>query len=219
MALDETRPDRASRPRLRSREGRRSARPNSAPAPALNAPAPEAETKNHGLLAWLDGPYGKLVAKGAGICALMLGLAGVGALAMAQGLEPRKVLSESREATKPPARAAAEATPTLGSPSPAAPPPSAASAPSAAPPVLPSESPTEAAKSSGLTADGRVILNLASVEDLRKLPGIGAKRAEAIVQLRERLGKFKRVSDLMRVKGIGPKRLKQLAPKLVLDPP
>jgi competence protein ComEA len=62
-----------------------------------------------------------------------------------------------------------------------------------------------------------VILNLASVEELRKLPGIGAKRAEAIVALRERLGKFKRLSDLLRVKGIGPKRLKQLLPKLLLD--
>ena len=217
MALDETRPDRASQPRLRSREGRRSARPSSAPAPALSAPAPEAGTTPRGLFAWLGGPYGKLVAKAAGICALMLGLAGVGALAMAQGLEPRKVLLDSRGEARAPA--AAQLTPALGPTSAARSLPTPTPSASAAPPAVAAESEvTQTATSNGLTADGRVILNQASVEDLRKLPGIGAKRAEAIVALRERLGKFKRVSDLMRVKGIGPKRLKQLAPKLVLDP-
>ncbi|MBP9113848.1 MAG: helix-hairpin-helix domain-containing protein [Polyangiaceae bacterium] len=34
---------------------------------------------------------------------------------------------------------------------------------------------------------------------------MGAKRAEAIVQLRTRLGRFQRVEDLMRVRGIGRK--------------
>jgi len=75
----------------------------------------------------------------------------------------------------------------------------------------------EAPPPSGMTADGKVILNQATIADLRHLPGIGQKRAEAIIQLRQKLGKFRRVTDLLRVKGIGPKRLKQLAPKMVLD--
>jgi competence protein ComEA len=72
---------------------------------------------------------------------------------------------------------------------------------------------------SGTLADGRVVLNLAGEDDLRKLPGVGATRARAILALRQRLGRFRRVSDLLKVKGIGRKSLARLAPRLVLDPP
>ena len=70
-----------------------------------------------------------------------------------------------------------------------------------------------------MTEDGKVILNLASIADLRHLPGVGAKRADAIVALRTRLGRFKQVSDLLRVKGIGVRGLKKIAPHVVLDAP
>jgi len=73
--------------------------------------------------------------------------------------------------------------------------------------------------SAGMTEDGKVILNSASVEDLRHLPGVGAKRAEAILALRVRLGRFKQVSDLLRVKGIGARGLKKIMPHIVLDAP
>lgn len=74
--------------------------------------------------------------------------------------------------------------------------------------------------SPGVTADGKVILNRADAAELRRLPGVGAKRAEAIVLLRQKLGgRFKRVSDLLRVKGIGPKGLKKIEPHVVLDEP
>jgi competence protein ComEA len=75
------------------------------------------------------------------------------------------------------------------------------------------------AASAGMTEDGKVILNLASVEDLRHLPGVGPKRAEAILALRARLGHFKHVNDLLRVKGIGVKGLKKILPHIVLDGP
>ena len=70
-----------------------------------------------------------------------------------------------------------------------------------------------------VTADGKVILNLATEEDLRKLPGVGATKAKAILALRAKLGKFKRPEDLLRVKGIGRKSLGRLRPKLLIDPP
>jgi len=73
--------------------------------------------------------------------------------------------------------------------------------------------------SAGVTEDGKVILNLASVEDLRHLPGIGSKRADAILVLRARLGRFKAVNDLLRVKGIGVRGLKKIMPHVVLDAP
>jgi len=73
--------------------------------------------------------------------------------------------------------------------------------------------------STGMTPDGKVILNLASVEDLRHLPGVGPKRADAILVLRARLGRFKQVNDLLRVKGIGVRGLKKIMPHVVLDAP
>ncbi|MEI9949160.1 MAG: helix-hairpin-helix domain-containing protein [Pseudomonadota bacterium] len=76
-----------------------------------------------------------------------------------------------------------------------------------------------ATASAGMTEDGKVILNLASVEDLRHLPGVGPKRADAIMALRARLGRFKQVNDLLRVKGIGVRGLKKLMPHVVLDAP
>ena len=52
--------------------------------------------------------------------------------------------------------------------------------------------------------EGAVIdLNTADEYDLRRLPGIGEKRAQAIVDYREEHGPFRSVEDLTRVSGIG----------------
>ena len=82
-----------------------------------------------------------------------------------------------------------------------------------------SPSPPPPPPSGGLLPDGRVILNLASEEELRKLPRVGPSRAKSIFALRTKLGKFRSVNDLLRVKGIGRKTLEHLKPKMVLDPP
>jgi competence protein ComEA len=75
------------------------------------------------------------------------------------------------------------------------------------------------AVASAVLADGRIVLNTASAEELTKLPGVGMKRAEAIVALRTKLKRFRQATDLLRVKGIGPRGLKRMLPHLVLDPP
>jgi competence protein ComEA len=67
--------------------------------------------------------------------------------------------------------------------------------------------------------DDPVILNSAASEDLRRLPGIGQKRADAILALRARLGRFRAIEDLLKVKGIGRATLKRLRPLVRLDPP
>lgn len=46
-------------------------------------------------------------------------------------------------------------------------------------------------------------LNTAGLNDLTKLPGVGEKTAEKILELRNQRGKFKRLEELMDVKGIG----------------
>ena len=62
-----------------------------------------------------------------------------------------------------------------------------------------------------------MILNVASAVELQRLPGVGAKRAAAILALRQRLGRLRRPSDLLRVKGIGPRLLERMLPLIVLD--
>ncbi|MEZ4231248.1 MAG: helix-hairpin-helix domain-containing protein [Polyangiaceae bacterium] len=74
-------------------------------------------------------------------------------------------------------------------------------------------------KSAGITPDGKVILNTASAEDFQRLPGVGKRRAETIVKLREKLKRFRRKTDLLRVRGIGVRTLKRLSPLIVVDPP
>ncbi len=70
------------------------------------------------------------------------------------------------------------------------------------------------ASATKVLADGAVVvdLNRATEPDLRKLPGIGPSRARAILELRGRLGRFKSVDDLARIKGIGRSTLKRLRP-------
>ncbi len=51
----------------------------------------------------------------------------------------------------------------------------------------------------------RVDINRAELWLLEALPGIGEIRAEAIVDYRSENGEFKRVEDLLQVKGIGQK--------------
>ncbi len=58
--------------------------------------------------------------------------------------------------------------------------------------------------------DGKVNLNLAGKEDLMTLTGIGETRAEAILQYREKHGKFKSVDELMQVEGIKQKTYEKI---------
>ena len=76
-----------------------------------------------------------------------------------------------------------------------------------------------AATPSARTTDGRIVLNLAAEADLRQLPGVGAKRAQAVLALRNKLGRFTRLEQLLRVRGIGPRTLARLRPLVVLDAP
>ncbi|MFT3773475.1 MAG: helix-hairpin-helix domain-containing protein [Minicystis sp.] len=73
------------------------------------------------------------------------------------------------------------------------------------------------AAAAGVAPDGKVILNLATEEDLRRLPGIGATRARAILTLRGRMKRFTRVEDLLKVKGLGRRSLARLRPLVRVD--
>lgn len=57
---------------------------------------------------------------------------------------------------------------------------------------------------------GPIDVNTASSSDLESLPGIGPRLAEEIVRDRLRKGPFLQPDDLLRVKGLGPKKVRQI---------
>lgn len=57
-------------------------------------------------------------------------------------------------------------------------------------------------------------INRASAEDFQKLPGIGPGLAGRIVAFRQKHGPFRRVEDLLAIRGIGPKKWRRMRPYL-----
>jgi competence protein ComEA len=56
------------------------------------------------------------------------------------------------------------------------------------------------------------------VEDLQRLPGIGAVLARRVVEWRTAHGPFRTVEELNEVKGIGPKKLERIRPLVTVGP-
>jgi competence protein ComEA len=76
-----------------------------------------------------------------------------------------------------------------------------------------------------LAADERLALglpidpNTAGVRELAHVPGLTPRLAQSVVESRQAEGPFLAVEDLLRVRGIGPKRLAQARPSLAVDAP
>ncbi|SDC68785.1 competence protein ComEA [Paenibacillus sp. UNCCL117] len=75
-----------------------------------------------------------------------------------------------------------------------------------------------AAGSASAASDGKLDLNRATAEQLDALPGIGPSRAQAIIELRKKLGGFRSVTQLKEVKGIGAQTFKKLEPLVTVVP-
>lgn len=60
-------------------------------------------------------------------------------------------------------------------------------------------------------------LNLATLEQLDNLPGIGETLAKRIIEYRETYGGFKEVSELRNIEGIGEKKYNQIKDKVVVE--
>lgn len=71
--------------------------------------------------------------------------------------------------------------------------------------ILPSAPASGTGSSAGTDRSGHLInINTAIKEDLEKLPGVGPKTAQLIINYREKNGAYKRKEDLLQIKGIGP---------------
>lgn len=67
-------------------------------------------------------------------------------------------------------------------------------------------------------ASDTVDINSASAETLAAaIDGVGARRAQAIVDYRQMHGPFRSVEDLLAVRGIGPKLLEASRARLTVD--
>jgi len=64
-----------------------------------------------------------------------------------------------------------------------------------------------------------VNINTATAQELDGLPGIGEHMAQRIIEYRQKNGPFKRLEDLMGVRGIGEKNFLKLKPLITITPP
>ena len=61
-------------------------------------------------------------------------------------------------------------------------------------------------------------INIATTDDLERLPDIGSTRAAAIVAFREAHGPFQHIEDILSVPGIGPTIFERIAPLITVGP-
>jgi competence protein ComEA len=69
---------------------------------------------------------------------------------------------------------------------------------------------------SAATAASPVNLNTATAAELQALPGVGAATAKLIIEHRQKNGGFKKVEELMNIKGIGEKSFLKLKPMVTV---
>jgi competence protein ComEA len=75
-----------------------------------------------------------------------------------------------------------------------------------------------AASKARVTPAEPVNLNAATAAQLQTLPGVGASTAQRIVDYRQKNGSFKKIEELMNVKGIGEKSFLKLKPLITVSP-
>jgi competence protein ComEA len=87
-------------------------------------------------------------------------------------------------------------------------------------PAAAQTSPAPAVKAAPSAPPATVVnINTASAADFEALPGIGAKTAARILEYRQKNGPFKKVEELMNIRGLGEKNFLKLKAQLTVGTP
>ncbi len=79
------------------------------------------------------------------------------------------------------------------------------------------EAPRRATPAAKASSSAPLNLNTATVAQLETLPGIGKSTAERILEYREKSGGFKKIEDLMNVRGVGERSFLKLKPLVTVS--
>lgn len=66
----------------------------------------------------------------------------------------------------------------------------------------------------GESSKGKININMAGVEQLQELDGVGESKANSIIEYREKNGRFQGIEDIMNVTGIGEKTFEKFKDKI-----
>lgn len=76
--------------------------------------------------------------------------------------------------------------------------------------VTPVENTAESVAPAAAENTEKININTADAETLMKLPGIGEKMSERIIETRNRMGGYKAIEDILNVEGIGEKKFQKI---------
>lgn len=76
--------------------------------------------------------------------------------------------------------------------------------------ATPAENTAESVAPAAAENTEKININTADAETLMKLPGIGEKMSERIIETRNRMGGYKAIKDILNVEGIGEKKFQKI---------
>ena len=82
--------------------------------------------------------------------------------------------------------------------------------------IIPTRGPDQPTLTPPAAEDEKIDLNSAGMRELMSLPGIGEKRAQDIIDLREKKGRFESPEEILEINGIGVNLLESIYDRLIV---